>query len=208
MVKDQNTILLVDDNVEMLKVIQFNLRGEQYKTLTTDSAMKAVTIIEETDIKVIVADDKMPCMCGTKLLETVKRNNPDIVRILMTGNADADVASRALNDADIYRFVMKPINMFDLVVTIRRSIELYDLLCNSRELVYNSIGQSSIMKVLGRKLVDMNKKNPNYIVPSITRNDVKFRSAQEAKIKENVESLLDLMGEEIESLEKIMKCWV
>ena len=51
MAKDQNTILLVNDNIEMLKVIQFNLRGEQYKTLTTDSAMKAVTIIEETDAR-------------------------------------------------------------------------------------------------------------------------------------------------------------
>ena len=102
MSKDRDIILLVDDDVEMLKVLQFNLRGEQYKTLATDSAMKAVTIIEENDIKVIVADDKMPMMCGTKLLETVRRQNPDIVRILMTGNADSDVAARALNEADQY----------------------------------------------------------------------------------------------------------
>jgi len=208
MAKERDTILLVDDDVEMLKVLQFNLRGEQYKTLTTDSAMKAVTIIEETDVKVIVADDKMPCMCGTKLLEAVKRTNPDIVRILMTGNADADVAARALNDADIYRFVMKPINMFDLVITIRRSIELYDLLGNSRELVYNSIGQSSVMKALGRKLAEISKKNPNYSVPSLTRSDVKLRTGQELKKKENVDSLLNLMEDEIEALDKIIRCWV
>ena len=98
--------------------------------------------------------------------------------------------------------------MFDLVVTIRRSIELYDLLFSSRELVYNSMGQSEVMKALGRKLAEISKKNPNYSVPSITREDVKLRTAQELKVKDNIESLLDLMEKEITALAKIIKCWL
>lgn len=72
-------------------------------------------------IRAIVADYRMPGMDGVKLLERVQAQYLDTVRILLTGFAERDMASRAIQRGIVFRLFSKPCHIFDLAMTIRQA---------------------------------------------------------------------------------------
>ena len=79
----QPRVLFVDDEPRVTKALKRTLPKEAYTTLTASSGHEALQILAQEPIDIIVADERMPGICGSELLAQVCRTYPDTVRILL-----------------------------------------------------------------------------------------------------------------------------
>ena len=114
-------ILVVDDEPEILRTFEFNFRRE-FTILTAENASAALAILRDTDVALVVADQRMPGQSGVELLATVRELRPDAFRVILTGYTDMDSLVRAVNEGEIYRYVTKPWNTAELRITLQEVI--------------------------------------------------------------------------------------
>ena len=100
-------VLFVDDEKRVLNSMRGLFRRDFELFLTTDGAT-AVKIAGESDIDVIVADQRMPGMTGIEVLGKVKELSPRTIRILLTGYADPKAVEGSINIGEVFRFLSKP----------------------------------------------------------------------------------------------------
>ncbi len=121
-------ILFVDDNASVLAAFRRNMR-KRYDMCTADSAAAALEILKKGEhVSVIVSDMKMPGMNGIEFLEKAIELSPDSVRIMLTGNAEQETATEAVNRGHVYRFLNKPCSVETLIGAIDDAIHHYDLM--------------------------------------------------------------------------------
>lgn len=123
----QRTILIVDDEEKILKAIQRSLRNEKYDIFTAIGGEEGLKLLEMRDFDLVMSDQNMPGMDGVAFLQKVKAEQPRTLTIMLTGESDIQVAMHAINEAGVYKFIMKPWDDSDLKVTIRRALESLDL---------------------------------------------------------------------------------
>lgn len=104
----QRTLLLVDDEANILASLRRMLRGEGYRILTADSAANGLELLASNTVQVILSDQRMPGMSGTEFFERVKALHPDTVRIVLSGYAELETIIQAVNQGAIYKFLIKP----------------------------------------------------------------------------------------------------
>lgn len=124
---ENRTVLFVDDEENIRKSIERVLRREQYRRLYASNGLEAQEIIKRDRVCVIVTDMQMPGMDGLTLLNWVKKENPDIIRMVLSMKADTSTILEALNSGNIYRYIIKPWEESELATSIRQSLELYNL---------------------------------------------------------------------------------
>ncbi|OHB42070.1 MAG: hypothetical protein A2069_07845 [Planctomycetes bacterium GWB2_41_19] len=122
-----NTILIVDDEENILKSLERLLENEGYRMFFANSGDKGLEIIKREDIQMVISDHRMPGMDGLKFLSEIKKILPDTIRIMLTGYADVDIAVKAINEGEVYRFVTKPWNNNELLGAVKQGIEYYNL---------------------------------------------------------------------------------
>ncbi|QDK27694.1 EAL domain-containing protein [Leptospira weilii] len=126
-------ILLVDDEPSILKGLKEQLKlefGSDFDIEIAEDAESAWDILEECiergiDIPVVVCDQVMPGMNGDELLIRIHNKKPNIRKIMLTGQASADAVGNALNHANLYRYLPKPWDSNDLILTIREALKSY-----------------------------------------------------------------------------------
>ena len=128
-------ILFVDDDVNLLKSMKRFFHQEDYKILTASSPQEAIDILKCVEVNVIVSDQSMPQMTGTEFLKTSKSYQPDVAKIMLTGNPDLETALAAVNSGDIFRFFTKPCNVIELGMSIRQALAQQELTLLSRRLI-------------------------------------------------------------------------
>lgn len=128
-------ILFVDDEPNVTEALKRALHKEPYEIFTADSAIAALEILAANDIDIVVSDERMPGMPGSVFLGQVRQKYPETVRIILSGQANLEDVMRAINDGEIYRFCMKPINAADLAITIHQALQQKRLLEQSRRLL-------------------------------------------------------------------------
>jgi DNA-binding NarL/FixJ family response regulator len=116
-------VLLVDDEPEALEGMASVLLQEPYEIRTAQTGRDALSVLETTNVLVIVSDQKMPIMEGSELLAIVRRDFPAVMRILLTGHASVRSAVDAINEGAVYRYLLKPVPAEDLRRVIREAIE-------------------------------------------------------------------------------------
>lgn len=102
------TVLLVDDEPHLTRGIQWALRRAPVEFLTAHSAASALDLLRTRTVDVVVSDECMPAMKGTELLALVRAQFPAVARILLTGHATLDVATKAINEGQIAFLLHKP----------------------------------------------------------------------------------------------------
>lgn len=117
------SVLIVDDEPNVLSAIRRTFRNESYNILTASGGEEALEILASTDINLIISDYKMPGMSGGELLKRVRKAKPDCIRILLTGYADTDAVMAAIKEGVVYRFILKPWNDDDLRITVALALE-------------------------------------------------------------------------------------
>jgi CheY-like chemotaxis protein len=124
-------ILCVDDESVVLNSLKIQLKkefGEAYFYEFAESADEALEIIDEieeesNDILVIVSDWLMPGIKGDEFLIRVHQKYPNIVKVMLTGQADAEAIERVVNEANLYRCLYKPWDSNELIDTIKSGLE-------------------------------------------------------------------------------------
>jgi signal transduction histidine kinase len=122
----KHTILCVDDEVDNVDALERLFRAK-YKVLKATSGLEALKILDKNRVTLIISDQRMPKMTGVEFLTKSLSTHPDAIRILLTGYADIEVVIEAINSGQIYRYVNKPWDPVDLVNTIDKAVERYEL---------------------------------------------------------------------------------
>jgi CheY-like chemotaxis protein len=124
--QDMRTLLLVDDEENILRAMTRVLRGDGYRILTAASAHDGLEMLRQHEVQVIISDQRMPEVCGTEFLSKVKKMYPDTVRIVLSGYSDAAAVTDAINRGTIYKFLTKPWNDEDIRLQVRGAFNAHE----------------------------------------------------------------------------------
>jgi diguanylate cyclase (GGDEF)-like protein/PAS domain S-box-containing protein len=102
------TLLLVDDEPNVLRALCRVLRRDGYQILSAADANQALEVLATHPVHVVLSDQRMAAMCGTEFLSEVKSLYPDTVRLVLSGYTDLQSVTEAINRGAIYRFLTKP----------------------------------------------------------------------------------------------------
>jgi two-component system, probable response regulator PhcQ len=120
----KNTILLVDDEPNVLSSLWRCLRNEQqYEIITALSGEEALEVMRGRSVNVVISDQSMARIQGIEFLMLAKKYCPKTVRILLTGNANLDLAVEAVNQGEVYRFLTKPWDDTELREIVNSALE-------------------------------------------------------------------------------------
>ncbi|HAN47569.1 MAG TPA: GGDEF domain-containing protein, partial [Nitrospira sp.] len=119
--RQERTLLLVDDEPDILNSLKRLLRRSGYRILTAGSAAEGLELLALNSVQVIVSDQRMPNMSGSEFLGRVKILYPDSMRIVLSGYTEVAALTDAINRGAIYKFVTKPWNDDDLRRVIREA---------------------------------------------------------------------------------------
>jgi response regulator RpfG family c-di-GMP phosphodiesterase len=116
--KQRPTLLIVDDEAQILSALKRSLRREGYEIVAVESAAAALRILDERCVDAILSDHKMPGMSGVQLLARAAEMRPDVVRMLITGWVN-EIPPELLEEVGICALVTKPWDDAKLKATLR-----------------------------------------------------------------------------------------
>src|SRR5881296_2062927 len=128
----QREVLIVDDDRQVREVLHQIFLGAGYKCLLAGDGREGFDVFRETKPPLTVTDLKMPIMGGYELLQQVREEEPDAAVIVLTGAADVKTAIASLK-LGAYDFIMKPVNVDELLIAAERALERRNLLIERRQ---------------------------------------------------------------------------
>ena len=128
MTTDQTTILVVDDEEQVVESLKRTLRHENYRVLTCTSPVEAIRLLDEGGVDILLSDIDMPEMTGLELVAQARLNHPDVVRMLLTGDSSLQSALAAINDGAVHKYLTKPWRSKDLRENLRGIVAGLDAL--------------------------------------------------------------------------------
>jgi two-component system, probable response regulator PhcQ len=130
-------ILLLDDEQHVLAAIRRTLRagfGADLRVEDTVDPETALTRLRETAFDVVISDFRMPLMTGVEFLGLVRTIQPRAVRMVLSASSDSENLMRAVNDAEVFRYLLKPWDEKELLNHVRSALERADQLRHEGEL--------------------------------------------------------------------------
>lgn len=147
-----HVVLCVDDEENILASLRRLLRREPYELLTCASATEALDLLGRRTVQLVISDQRMPDMSGVRFFQHVKTVQPDTVRVILSGYADAALIVEAINQGEVYRFLAKPWNDEELKTAIQQCLAHHDLLRENRELLRQVQDQNAELGRLNAEL--------------------------------------------------------
>ncbi len=117
------TLLLVDDEANILSSLKRLFRPFGYRILTAESGAQGLEILAQESVDLVVSDMRMPQMNGAQFLQKVSEKWPETVRIMLTDYAEIATAIVAINQGQIYRYVSKPWEDSDIVLVVNHALQ-------------------------------------------------------------------------------------
>lgn len=148
------TLLFVDDEPNILSSLKRLFHSQGYRILTAPGGREGLAVMEEETVDLVVSDMRMPEMDGAAFLEQAARHRPDMIRILLTGYADLTSTIAAVNQGRIYRYISKPWEDNDLLLTVKRALEQRCLEKERQRLEALTREQNAQLKALNAGLED------------------------------------------------------
>jgi len=176
------TILIVDDEQAVLSALERSLKLDGNEVVKTTNPHRALEIIREQAIDVIISDHLMPQMKGLDLLREVSRLKPDIVRIILTGHADLELATRAINEGEVYRFFNKPWDDEALRLDIRLALSHRRLEKENAQLSDEVQRQSGIIKSLEKEHPGIGRVERNQTGAIVIDDDLEVEHTDDGRI--------------------------
>jgi len=146
------TILFVDDEASILSALRRLFRPHGYRILTAEGGAAGLQILAAEQVDLVVSDMRMPEMDGAKFLEKVHAGWPGVVRILLTGYADITSTIDAINKGGIFRYISKPWDEREIVLTVRDALERQRLQSENARLLALTQKQNEELKSLNTGL--------------------------------------------------------
>lgn len=168
-------IVVVDDEQVVTSALKMLFKIEGFEnTYYFNSPIEALEFLKTNEPDVILSDVKMPDMNGVEFLTEAKKMYPDVSKILLTGYADKENAIQAINEVGIYKYLEKPWDNDDLVITIKNGIERSNLIKKlnekiselevaKKELEKYSHNLEDLVKEKTSDILELNSKMSNII---------------------------------------------
>lgn len=148
----QRTLLIVDDEINILSALKRVFKRDGYHVLQAASAGEALSVLEQHPIGVILTDYRMPGMSGTEFLHEVKERYPDTVRIILSGFSDIEVVTDAINRGAVYKFLTKPWEDDLLRANIEEAFERFEMRHENVRLSRELIEANKMLQQLNSEL--------------------------------------------------------
>ena len=187
---DKAKLLLVDDEPNLTSALVRSLDRSQFEIFTADSAQKGLMILAGNEIDVVVSDERMPGMTGSQFLAEVRKQWPNTIRMILSGQADLEAAVRAINEGEVYRFLLKPCHPKELQMTILQGLQHKKLVAQSRKLLQEHQKTMNLLETL-------EKDNPGITKIELDEDGAILMEEEEPGAAEDVQSLLDDLEREM-----------
>jgi DNA-binding NtrC family response regulator len=128
-----NTILIVDDEVEIARALRRLLRRE-FNVELAHSGAEALQKLEQAPVDLVLSDFRMPNMSGAQLMSEIKNRWPTTARVILSGYADIESMLASVNEGEVCRFLRKPWDDTELLATLRSVLEGHDALLSLYQL--------------------------------------------------------------------------
>lgn len=116
-----STVLFIDDELDLLEVLTFQIKDYVKEAFAASSAVEGLKIVESKSIDLVVTDFKMPDMNGVELIENLRKIQPDLPILMLTGFKEETAIMKALNE-DLFDIVEKPIRPEALMLRIQNAL--------------------------------------------------------------------------------------
>jgi two-component system response regulator AtoC len=123
--KETTTILVVDDDKNTRDGLERALRGS-YAVLLAESGERALEILNEKHVSILLADVRMPGMDGLTLMQRALAHNPNLICVLLTAYGNVEMAVEAMKRG-AYDFLMKPVNLDHLDLLLKRAVRTSEM---------------------------------------------------------------------------------
>lgn len=122
-------LMLVDDEPHVLTALRRNLMralaDEAVEIETFDDPRRALARAAEADFALVMSDYRMPPMDGVTFLKQFRISQPHAIRLVLSATSDVDTLLGAINEAEIFRYVLKPWDDVELGIAVRSALTLY-----------------------------------------------------------------------------------
>ena len=122
---EKDAVLLIDDERPLLEVYAAAL-SPHFEVSTATSTKEADLLLRQKKFKVVVSDHLMPGGNGMNLLVRVREEFPEMQRVLVTAYMKPEMLLRSVNEAALFRYLLKPISLAELVKVVREAVKLHD----------------------------------------------------------------------------------
>jgi DNA-binding NtrC family response regulator len=187
---EKSKLLLVDDEPNLTSALVRSLDRSQFEIFTADSAQQGLMILAGNDIDVVVSDERMPGMTGSQFLTEVRKKWPHTIRMILSGQADLEAAVRAINEGEVYRFLLKPCHPKELQLTILQGLQHKKLVAQSRKLLQEHQKTMNLIEAL-------EKDNPGITKIDLDEDGAIMMNDDDSGATEDVQSLLNDLEREM-----------
>jgi response regulator RpfG family c-di-GMP phosphodiesterase len=187
------SLLLVDDEPNILSSLRRLLRAEGYAIRTAEGGAQALALLEQEPADVIISDMRMPMMSGAELFKQVRERWPDSFRIVLTGFADMETIVSAINEGGVNAYLNKPWDDVQLIQTIRGGLERKLLLDERNALLALTARQNAELNFLNEGLEDAVRARTAELKQSST-----FLELTNKKLKESFFTTLSVFSNLVE----------
>lgn len=152
--KFDHTVLIVDDEEQVGRSLGRLMKSIGAKYVYMESGQAALDYIKTADkpFSLILSDQRMPQMEGAEFLEKAKELTPDTIRFLITGYADVDAITDAVNKGSIHRYIGKPWDNKVLAETVRAGLEQHEMIMENHKLFALAKEQNTKLYTLNKDL--------------------------------------------------------
>ncbi len=130
---DPKTVLLIDDDESLRRVVEYNLREDGYRVVSAADGRSGLQRFQESSVDLVLTDVRMPEMDGVELLTHLKAMQPDLPVIVLTAHGTIDSAVEAMK-VGAFDYLTKPFSRDQLKASVRKALELGALASENRQL--------------------------------------------------------------------------
>lgn len=153
-------IQLVDDEPNILSALKRLLRPHGWEVHAYENVEGALGGLLEHDYAVIISDYQMPTADGVTYLQFAKQKQPNAMRLVLSAYGDRNSMIKAINQAEVYRYLSKPWDDYEVVAAIKAAIDVYELKSENQRLLEQIDSQRQLIKVREEELLRLEKDNP------------------------------------------------
>ena len=148
----ERTLLLVDDEPNIVSALRRLFRREGYRIVTASSGAEGLQRMAEYEVDVVLSDQRMPGMTGVEFLRRAKELYPDTVRMVLSGYTELQSITDAVNEGAIYRFLTKPWDDERLLVHVREAFAHKELGDENKRLATEVVTASEALAAANERL--------------------------------------------------------
>ena len=164
----KHTILVVDDEEMFIEYIQRVMSDENYNVITVASGQEGLDILEKQQVSMVISEYEIPLMNGLEFLEKVRIIYPNILTIMVTEHADIGLAIKAINEAGVYKFLLKPLDDIYFKNMIKKTLESLQVIKERDVLIRKVKTHESTLKDLEKRypgITKVERHEDAYILP-------------------------------------------